>query len=430
MFKTLQNAWKVKELRNRILITLALLAVYRAGVYITVPGVDTSQIKDMVENGLLFGFLDMLAGGSFKEFGIFALGISPYINSSIIFSLLQIAIPKLEAMSKEGEEGRKKIAAYTRYGTVVFAIINAFAISVYLNNQGMLKSSAWLSKPLQIGLIVITLTAGSTFVMWLGEKITEHGLGNGSSLIIFAGIVARYPSYVYRIQVLYKGESVNLLHIILLIAFALILVAGAVTMDLSERRIPVQYAQRKVGMRSYGGQSTHIPINLNSTGVIAIIFAMSLMSFPSTIMNLFSVSTSNKAYKLFETGVLSDKSWLYPILYVILILFFTWFYTSITFKPDEVAENLQKNGGFVPGLRPGKPTEEYITKTMNRMTLIGGIFASIIAVTPIIVGNYTVFGNNISLGGTSLLIVIGVVLELKRQLQSQLVMRHYEGFLK
>jgi preprotein translocase subunit SecY len=430
MFKTLQNAWKVKELRNRILITLALLAVYRAGVYITVPGVDTSQIKDMVENGLLFGFLDMLAGGSFKEFGIFALGISPYINSSIIFSLLQIAIPKLEAMSKEGEEGRKKIAAYTRYGTVVFAIINAFAISVYLNNQGMLKSSAWLSKPLQIGLIVITLTAGSTFVMWLGEKITEHGLGNGSSLIIFAGIVARYPSYVYRIQVLYKGESVNLLHIILLIAFALILVAGAVTMDLSERRIPVQYAQRKVGMRSYGGQSTHIPINLNSTGVIAIIFAMSLMSFPSTIMNLFSVSSSSKLYTLFDKGILSDKSWLYPILYVILILFFTWFYTSITFKPDEVAENLQKNGGFVPGLRPGKPTEEYITKTMNRMTLIGGIFASIIAVTPIIVGNYTVFGNNISLGGTSLLIVIGVVLELKRQLQSQLVMRHYEGFLK
>jgi preprotein translocase subunit SecY len=430
MFKTLQNAWKVKELRNRILITLALLAVYRAGVYITVPGVDTSQIKDMVENGLLFGFLDMLAGGSFKEFGIFALGISPYINSSIIFSLLQIAIPKLEAMSKEGEEGRKKIAAYTRYGTVVFAIINAFAISVYLNNQGMLKSSAWLSRPLQIGLIVITLTAGSTFVMWLGEKITEHGLGNGSSLIIFAGIVARYPSYVYRIQVLYKGESVNLLHIILLIAFALILIAGAVTMDLSERRIPVQYAQRKVGMRSYGGQSTHIPINLNSTGVIAIIFAMSLMSFPSTIMNLFSVSSSNKAYELFNSGILSDKSWLYPILYIILILFFTWFYTSITFKPDEVAENLQKNGGFVPGLRPGKPTEEYITKTMNRMTLIGGIFASIIAVTPIIVGNYTVFGNNISLGGTSLLIVIGVVLELKRQLQSQLVMRHYEGFLK
>lgn len=430
MFKTLQNAWKVKELRKRILVTLALLAVYRAGVYITVPGVDTDQIKSMVESGLLFGFLDMLAGGSFKEFGIFALGISPYINSSIIFSLLQIAIPKLEALSKEGEEGRKKIAAYTRYGTVVFAVINALAISMYLNNQGMLISSSWMSKPVQIGVIVLTLTAGSTFVMWLGEKITEHGLGNGSSLIIFAGIVARYPSYIYRIYVLYKGESVNLLHIILLIVFALILIAGAVAMDLSERRIPVQYAQRKVGMRSYGGQSTHIPINLNSTGVVAIIFAISLMSFPSTIMNLFSVSTSSKAYKLFNTGMLSEKSWLYPILYVILIIFFTWFYTSITFKPDEVAENLQKNGGFVPGLRPGKPTEEYITRTLNRMTLIGGIFASIIAVTPIIIGNYTAFGNNISLGGTSLLIVIGTVLELERQLQSQLAMRHYEGFLR
>ena len=430
MFKTLQNAWKVKELRNRILITLALLAVYRAGVYITVPGVDTAQIKNMVENGLLFGFLDMLAGGSFKEFGIFALGISPYINSSIIFSLLQIAIPRLEAMSKEGEEGRKKIAAYTRYGTVVFAVINAFAISMYLNNQGMLITSDWLARPLQIGLIIITLTAGSTFVMWLGEKITEKGLGNGSSLIIFAGIVARYPSYVYRIKLLYDAQEVNILHLVLLIAFALVLIAGAVTMNLGERRIPVQYAQRKVGMRSYGGQSTHIPINLNSTGVIAIIFAMSLMSFPSTIMNLLSVSTSSKAYKLFNGGILSDKSWLYPILYIVLILFFTWFYTSITFKPDEVAQNLQKNGGFVPGLRPGKPTEEYITRTMNRMTLIGGIFASIIAVTPIIIGNYTVFGNNISLGGTSLLIVIGVVLELQRQLKSQLVMRHYEGFLK
>lgn len=430
MFKTLQNAWKVKELRRRILVTLALLAVYRAGVYITVPGVDASQVKDMVEGGLLFGFLDMLAGGSFKEFGIFALGISPYINSSIIFSLLQIAIPKLEAMSKEGEEGRKKIAAYTRYGTVVFAVINGLAISMYLNNQGMLIKSSWLARPLQIALIVITLTAGSTFVMWLGEKITEHGLGNGSSLIIFAGIVARYPSYVYRIKLLLTGETVNLIEVILLIAFALILIAGAVTMNLSERRIPVQYAQRKVGMKSYGGQSTHIPINLNSTGVIAIIFAMSLMSFPSTIMNLFSVSSSKGIYRVFSTGILSEKSWLYPILYVILIIFFTWFYTSITFKPDEVAENLQKNGGFVPGLRPGKPTEEYITKTINRMTLIGGIFASIIAVTPIIIGNYTDFGNSISLGGTSLLIVIGVVLELQKQLQSQLVMRHYEGFLK
>lgn len=430
MFKALQNAWKVKDLRNRILVTLALLAVYRAGVFITVPGANVDAIREMVEGGMLFGFLDLVSGGGFKEFGIFALGISPYINSSIIFSLLTIAIPKLEAISKEGEEGRKKIAKYTRYGTVVFAVINSLAISLYLSRSGMLYSSSWLPRPMLIITIIVTLTTGSTFVMWLGDKITEFGLGNGASLIIFAGIVARYPNYVYQIYVKQQSGTVNIVDIILLVAFMLLLCAAVVVMNMSERRIPVQYAQRKVGMRSYGGQSSHIPINLNSAGVIAIIFAISVMQFPALMTQLFGASPTSTVYKLFNTGFLSEKGWFYPILYVILIVFFTWFYTSITFKPDEVADNLQKNGGFVPGLRPGKPTEDYITSILNRMTIIGGVFAGIVAVTPIIIGNYTPFGNSVYLGGTSILIVIGVVMELGSQLKAQLAMRHYEGFLK
>ncbi|KRQ87279.1 Protein translocase subunit SecY [Caloramator mitchellensis] len=424
MVKTLRNALNIPDLRKRLLALILLLMVYRAGVFIPVPGIDINQLKSMVDQGLLFGFLDIISGGAFKEFSIFALGIVPYINSSIIFSLLVIAIPQLEELSKQGEEGRKKIAEYTRYGTVIFALIQSFSIALYLRNNGALLDSSWG----QILLIMITLTAGTTFIMWLGEKITEYGIGNGSSMIIFAGILARIPSMGYALWIAVKGGTANYIEIILFLVFALLVIAGVVAMDLGERRIPVQYAQRKVGMRTYGGQSTHIPINVNSAGVIAIIFAISVVQFPQIITQL-ALQPTHPIYVLFNSGALSSRGWVYPIVYIFLIIFFTWFYTSVTFKPDEVAQNLQKSGGFIPGLRPGKPTEEYLTRIINRMTLIGGLFASVVAVLPVVLSRFPAFGN-LQFGGTALLIVVGVALEINKQLKAQLSMRHYEGFLK
>lgn len=424
MFKTLRNAWKIQDLKRKILITLALLAVYRVGIFIPVPGIRTDALRQMVDAGMLFGFLDIISGGAFRDFSIFAMGIVPYINSSIIVSLLTIAIPRLEQLSKEGEDGRRKIQEYTRYGTVIFALLQAFSIAMYLRNNGALISDSWGL----FGLIILTVVAGSTFVMWLGEKITEFGIGNGSSIIIFAGILARIPSMGYQIGVLLKGGTVNFIEVILLVVFIAIVVTGVVTMDMGERRIPVQYAQRRVGIKTYGGQSTHIPINVNAAGVIAIIFAISFMQFPLIIAQL-TLDPANPWRQLFESGWLSSKKPIYPIIYAILVIFFTWFYTSITFKPDEVASNLQKNGGFIPGLRPGRPTEEYITRTLNRMTIIGGVFAAIVAIIPIIIAQATKFGN-LQFGGTAILIVVGVALEVNKQIKAQLVMRHYEGFLK
>jgi preprotein translocase subunit SecY len=425
MLKTLQNAWKVSDLRRKILITLGLLAVYRAGIFIPVPGVNVAAVAKLVDSGsMAFGFLDLVSGGALKQFSIFAMGIMPYIDSSIIMSLLVIAIPSLEALSKEGEEGRKKIAEYTRYGTIFFAIIMGFSTSMALRNQGAFMVNSWGS----VALVILTLTAGTTFIMWLGEKITEHGLGNGASLIIFAGIVTRMPSYGGAMATLVKAGSTSIYAVILYVAFLIAIVCGVVMMDLGERRIPVQYAQRRVGMRSYGGQSTHIPINVNQAGVVAIIFAMSVMQFPQVITQF--LGPTNYFYQLFSSGILGHNSPIYYIINMLLVVFFTWFYTSVTFKPEEVAENLQKSGGFVPGLRPGKPTESYITTIMNRMTIIGGTFAAFVAVIPAIIGGFSNLGSTVYFGGTSILIMVGVALEMNKQLRAQLVMRHYEGFLK
>lgn len=424
MFKTLRNAWKIQDLRKKIIITLLLLAVYRLGIFIPVPGIRTEVIRQMVDSGMLFGFLDIISGGAFRDFSIFAMGIVPYINASIIISLLIYVFPSLEQLSKEGEEGRKKLQEYTRYGAVVFGLLQAFSIAIYLRNNGALVSDSW---GLFI-LIIITVVTGSTFVMWLGEKITEYGIGNGSSLIIFAGILARMPAIAVQIGTLLKGGTVNIVEVVLLLAFAVAIITAVVIMDLAERRIPVQYAQRRVGIRTYGGQSTHIPINVNSAGVIAIIFAISFMQFPLIITQLL-LDPTNPWRQVFESGWLSAKKPIYPIIYAILVIFFTWFYTLITFKPEEVASNLQKSGGFIPGLRPGKPTEEYLTKVVTRMTIIGGIFAAIIAVIPIIISQATKFGN-LQFGGTAVLIVVGVAMEIDKQIKAQLVMRHYEGFLK
>lgn len=425
MLKTLRNAFKVPEIRRKLLITLGLLAIFRAGVFIPSPMVNTDAVAQMVDNGMLFGFLDMISGGAFRDFSIFALGVTPYINSSIIMSLLQIAIPKLEQLAKEGEDGRRKIAEFTRYGTVLFAVIQAFSISLYLNNSGYLVQSGFMP----ILIIIITLTAGTTFVMWLGEKIQEFGVGNGTSMIIFSGIVINFPTMIVNLVRSVQGGGLDPVTAVLFLVFAVLIIAGVVTMDLGERRIPVQYAQRRVGNRHYGNQSTHIPINVNSSGVIAIIFAMSVMQFPLVISQL-ALPQGHAFRNLFESGWLSTRYPLYPVVYIVLIIFFTWFYTSVTFKPEEVAENLQKSGGFIPGLRPGKTTEEYLTRVVGRMTMIGGFFASIVAVSPIIIGMVNQSLGNLQFGGTALLIIVGVALEINKQLKAQLVMRHYEGFLK
>ncbi|KMT21220.1 preprotein translocase subunit SecY [Clostridium cylindrosporum] len=425
MFKTLRNAWSIPDLRKKLFVTLALLMVFRAGIFIPVPDINRAALQQMVEGGLFFGFLDILSGGGFKNFSIFAMGISPYITASIIMSLLTIALPRLEQLQKEGQDGRKKIAEITRYLTVGFALLQSFSMAVYLSVNKVLANGSALN----LITVMITLTTGTLFVMWLGEKITEYGIGNGSSLIIFTGIIAKIPSLGYELGVLVKGGTMNIMQVALIIIFAILVIIGIVIMDLGERRVPVQYAQRKVGAKTFGGQNTHIPINVNSTGVIAIIFAMSVMQFPLVISQLF-LAPSSQWRQLFEKGLLSINGPIYPIVYVLFIIFFTWFYTSVTFKPDEMAENLQKSGGFIPGIRPGHPTENFLTNVLNRMTFIGGIFASIVAIIPILLAQFAPHLKNFQLGGTTMLIMVNVALELRKQVRAQLVMKNYGGFLK
>lgn len=425
MFETLRKAWGISSLRKKLFVTLALLMVFRAGIFIPVPDINREALKQIVDGGLFFGFLNMLSGGGFSNFSIFAMGISPYITSSIIMSLLTMAIPRLEQLQKEGQEGRKKINEITRYVTVAFSFVQSISLALYLSSNKVLTNPSAFN----IFTIMITLTTGTLFIMWLGEKITEYGIGNGTSLIIFAGIIAQIPQSAFQMASLASAGTISAIHIVSIVVFAVLVILGIVIMDLGERRIPVQYAQRKVGMKSFGGQNSHIPINVNSTGVIAIIFAMSLMQFPMTISQLF-LDPESKWRQLFETGLLSNKGPIYPILYVVFIIFFTWFYTSITFKPDEMAENLQRSGGFIPGIRPGAPTETFLTNVLNRMTFIGGVFASLVAIIPIIMAQVVPSLSNLQLGGTTMLIVVNVALELRKQVRAQLVMKNYGGFLK
>jgi len=427
VLSTLRNAWKVPDLKKRLIFTFLMLVLFRMGNFILVPGIDQMKLKSLTEagNGNLFSFYDLISGGAFSKFSIFAMGVAPYINSSIIFQLLTIAIPSLEQLSKEGEEGRKKIQQYTRYWAVVFAVLQGLSTYVIISRAGALQDTSKLN----MVLIILTLTTASTFLMWFGDKITEHGIGNGISLIIFVNIISRFPSTVYGISSLQKAEEVNSVQVIMFVALALALFLSAVVMSLAERRIPVQYAGKNVGGKMYKGQSTHIPINLSSSGVIGIIFAMSVMLFPATIGAFWP----NSKFYLFVTGskysIFKEGSWQYIVVYFLLIIFFTWFYTEVTFKPDEMAENMHKSSGFIPGIRPGESTANYIEKVLARIAVFGGIFAGIIAIIPIIVAASTPF-KGISFGGTSLLIIVGVSLESVRQIESQLVMRHYQGFLK
>jgi len=418
VFNTIRNAWKIPDLRHKMLFTLAMLIIYRLGSFIPVPGMDTDALAQLIESGGLLGFFDIISGGAFKNFAVFAMNITPYINATIIMQLLTIAIPSLEALAKEGEEGRRKIAQYTRYGTVVLALIQAVALAYGLRGYLLRQDAA------SIALVALSLTAGTAFLMWLGEQINEKGIGNGISLIIFAGIVSRIPLGIQNIIELYKAKTTNLVEIVLFLIFAILIIMGVVLIQEGQRRIPVQYAKRVVGRKMYGGQSTHIPLKVNQAGVIPVIFAMSLIAFPGQIAQFFP---NSGAYKFFNT-YLSWGSWIHSILYALLIIGFTYFYTAVTFNPVEVSNNIKKYGGFIPGIRPGKPTSDFIAKSLNRITLVGAIFLAFIAIVPIFLMNFT--GIKIYFGSTSLLIVVGVAMDFIKQIEAQMVMRNYQGFLK
>ena len=423
MFSTIRNAWSIPDLRKKILYTILMLVIFRFGSYIPVPGLNAEALKELVGDGnTLFGLYNTLTGGAFAQATIFAMSITPYVNSSIIMNLLTVAIPALERLQKEGEEGRKKIAQYTRYLTVILAFIQATGL--YFGIANVVTNRSFLS----FIVVALTFTAGTAFLMWLGEQITEKGIGNGISLIIFAGIVSRGPATAISIFENIKNGSLNIFTTLILLVAAVIVVAFVVLINDGERRIPVQYAKRVVGRKMYGGQSTHIPIKVSMAGVIPIIFAMSILAFPSTIAQFFSSSATQTGFWGWFLKFIGPTSWFYGIFYFLLIIFFTYFYTAIQFNPIEVANNMKKNGGFVPGIRPGKPTSDYINMVLSRITLMGAIFLGLIAVLPIFMSQG--LGLNISFGGTSLLIVVGVALETVKQMESQMLMRHYKGFLE
>lgn len=425
MLSILKNAWKIPDLRKKILFTLAMLVIFRLGSTIPVPGMNKEaldQLFNQQQNGL-FSFFNLLSGGAFANFTIFALSITPYITSSIIMQLLTIAIPSLEAMAKEGEEGRKKIAQFTRYGTVVLALIQGTAVSIGLFRQALISTDIW-----SVGVVVLTLTAGTAFLMWLGEQITEKGIGNGISLIIFGGIVSSIPIGVAQTIEKYRIGEVSIISLVLFAVIAIFIIAGVIAIQQGTRKIPVQYAKRVVGRKMYGGHSTHIPLKVNQAGVIPVIFAISLLQFPLTLTFFFQGGGFTNFVEKYLSPAGNPGIWIYSILNVILIIFFTYFYTAVTFNPPEVAENMKKHGGFIPGIRPGKPTAEYLQKVLTRITLAGAVFLATIAVMPTLILQFSSL--QLQFGGTSLLIVVGVALETMKQVEAQMMMRHYQGFLK
>ncbi|MBN1473043.1 MAG: preprotein translocase subunit SecY [Syntrophaceae bacterium] len=427
MLEGLGGVSKIPELQRRILFTVLLLAVYRIGVYIPTPGIDNVALMAYFEHarGSLFGLMDMFAGGAFSNFSIFALGIMPYISSSIIIQLLTVAVPHLERLSKEGESGRRKITQYTRYGTIGLSIIQGFGISFGLQQMAGPSGAPIVLQPgaAFMFMTVITLTSGTAFLMWLGETITEKGIGNGISLIIFAGIVCRMPAAIGNTYQLMTAGELGVL-IILLITVMMVLVIGAIVyVEAAQRRIPVQYAKRIVGRKMYGGQTTHLPLKINSAGVIPPIFASSVIMFPATIANFAQEGWMKQISAYLVPGKIG-----YEALYVALIFFFCFFYTAVTIKPDDMADNMKKFGGFVPGIRPGKKTAEYIEEILERLTFSGAIYVSIICVLPsILIGQFNI---PFYFGGTALLIVVGVAMDTASQIESHLLTRQYEGFMK
>ncbi|MBC8546233.1 preprotein translocase subunit SecY [Clostridiaceae bacterium NSJ-31] len=436
MFSTLRNAWRVADIRKKLLYTLMILVIFRIGSAIPVPFLDPSALKEMVSSqGNLLGYIDILTGGAFANATIFAMSITPYITSSIVIQLLTIAIPALERLAKEGEEGRKQINKITRYTAGGLALVQAIAYFIMLRNLGALTYNSGFAFWFSAVVIVTVFTAGASLIVWLGERIDEKGIGNGISMILFAGILSRGPSAVMRlwsyIQMANQGETQYYFLVPLVVVLFLVIIAFIVLMTNAERRIPVQYAKRVVGRKMYGGQSTHIPIKVNMSGVLPIIFASSLLSIPGTIKGFAYANATVEQMQGFGYKLLSlfdYNNWLYAILYFILIIAFNYFYVAIQYNPIEMANNLQKNNGGIPGIRPGRPTSDFIARVISKITLIGALFLAVIAILPIGLGAITRM--NISLGGTSILILVGVALDTMRQLESQMMMRHYKGFLE
>ena len=428
MLQTLRNAFKVPELRKKILWTIVLVAVFRMGSHIPLPGINSEYLKSLSQSGGLLGFYDMISGGAFSRSSILALGVMPYINASIIVQLLTVAIPQLEQLSKEGQNGRKKIQNATRYVAFAISFVLAYGIFATISSSG---ATAGLQLAQKV-IVVFALVVGSTFCMWLGDQLTVKGIGNGTSVLIFVNIISRVPVTIASMLTLKESGSASIVEIVLFGVFVVLMLGMILYFSLSERRIPVQYAGKFASGSSnmVKSQSTHIPLSIIGSAVLAIIFSMSVMEFPKTIATLFGGDKEWAKWILTNnTSIFNQKSWMYIVLYAILTVFFNWFYTQITFKPDEMSENLHKSAGFVPGVRPGEETTIYFEKVLNRLSFIGGILAAFLAVTPTIIQNYTQF-QNISFSGTGLLIVINVALDFTRKVESQMVVRHYKGFLK
>ncbi len=442
MFETFKNAFKIPDLRRRIFFTLLMLVVFRFGAHIPVPYLSADAMKAFLQGGGLdlFSLFNAFTGGAFANATVLALGVSPYINASIIIQLLTVAIPALERLAKEGVEGRKKINKITRYVGILLALIQGAGLYVTLYNMGVTGGVTTITQTNIVGFltIVLTFTAGTAFIVWLGELITEKGLGNGVSMIIFAGIVTSIPGGISNIWMQFFADGASVKDIAIAAGIVILVVAAiafVVLFNSAERRIPVQYSKRVVGRKMYGGQSTNIPIKVVSGGVMPIIFASSIMAFPSTIVRLMSggnMPSEGLGYTILSMLSAGMGPWwcdvIYAVLYFLLIIFFTYFYASIQFNPIEIANNIKKNGGFIPAIRPGKPTSDYIQKVSSRLNLAGAIFLGIIAILPVVAG--AIFGiNSLQIGGTSLLIMEGVALETVQQIESQMVMRHYKGFL-
>ena len=420
MLDSLSNIFKITELRNKILYTLMMFAIFRAGIHIPVPGVDASVIESLFTSGNLFGLLDLFAGGALSKFSIFAMSITPYINASIIMQLLQAVVPQFEAWSKDGEEGRKKIAKVTRYGTVVLGFVQAFGMAFALRANSALVNNDILS----VFVVAIILTAGTCLLMWIGEQITAYGIGNGISLIIFAGIVARLPDGLETIYQYIQNGTINMFQAFLFAVIALAMIAVVVAVTQGQRRIPIQYAKRVVGRKMYGGHSTFLPLKVNQAGVIPIIFASSVLMFPVTIAQFIDNEYVHKAADLFTWGTPLQTA-----LYALLIFIFTYFYTAISINITDMADNMKKYGGFIPGIRAGKPTADYVDNVMTKITLAGAVFLAIVAIIPNFLGTITGV-QGVYFGGTALLIVVGVALDTMQQIESLMVTRHYKGFVK
>lgn len=435
MLQTIRNAFKIKDLRKKLLYTFMMLIVIRIGCQLPIPGIDATQIKGALENmfGDSFNMINTLTGGSFETMSIFALNVSPYITSSIIVQLLTIAIPALEELQRDGEDGRRKLAEITRYLTVVLAVLEGLGTSIGFGRMGYLGDY----NAMTIATMVITLTAGSALVMWIGEQITVKGVGNGISIILMINIISRIPSDLgdlYNKFVKDKAIGPAILSAVIIIAIIIVTVVLVIMLQDAERRIPVQYSGKMQGRRTVGGQSTHIPLKVNTASVIPIIFASSIMAFPQMVTQLFNKTATGFWSKVFMS--LSSNNWFdmaHPkrniglLIYILLVVFFAYFYTSITFNPIEVANNMKKSGGFIPGIRPGKPTQDHLTKILNYIIFIGAVGLVIVAIIPIFFSG--VFGANVSFGGTSLIIVVGVILETLKSIESQMLVRHYKGFL-